>query len=94
MNKLRTEELVIECIKRQLSSEQSDVVLNKDTQLIGTNRILDSMGLVSLLIDIETALNEEDIDVSIMSENAMSFKVSPFRTIGSLINYIDELIKL
>lgn len=62
--------------------------LGKDTPLIGSSRILDSMGLVNVVVDIETAFLDEDIEVSLTSEAAMSGRISPFRSVGSLCNFI------
>ena len=66
--------------------------LDKDTPLIGSARILDSMGLVNIVVDIETAFLDEDI--SLTSETAMSGRISPFRTIGSLCNFIARQLGL
>lgn len=52
--------------------------LDKDTPLIGSARILDSMGLVNIVVDIETAFLDEDIEISLTSETAMSGRISPF----------------
>lgn len=62
--------------------------LTKDTPLIGSSRILDSMGLVNVIVDIETAFLDEDIEISLTSETAMSGRISPFRSVGSLCNFI------
>ena len=63
-------------------------------QLIGSARILDSMGLVNIVVDIETAFLDEDIEISLTSETAMSGRISPFRTIGSLCNFIARQLGL
>ena len=44
------------------------------------------MGLVNIVVDIETAFLDEDIEISLTSETAMSGRISPFRTIQSLCN--------
>ncbi len=62
--------------------------LTKDTPLIGSSRILDSMGLVNVIVDIETAFLDEDVEISLTSEAAMSGRISPFRSVGSLCNFI------
>lgn len=66
--------------------------LTKDTPLIGSARILDSMGLVNVIVDIETAFLDEDIEVSLTSDAAMSARISPFRTIGALSHFIARQI--
>ena len=66
--------------------------LTKDTPLIGSARILDSMGLVNVIVDIETAFLDEDIEVALTSDAAMSARISPFRTIGALSHFIARQI--
>ena len=65
-----------------------DDEITKDTPLIGSGRILDSMGLVNIIVDIETAFLDEDVEISLTSEAAMSGRISPFRSVGSLCNFI------
>lgn len=63
---------------------------NEETVLFGKNSILDSMGLVTVIIDIESRFAEEDIEISLTSEKAMSRRQSPFRTISTLAAFIEE----
>ena len=93
MNTEHIESIVLDCIRRQLEDTATTYDLTKDTPLIGASRIVDSMGLVSLLVDIETVLNEEGVEVTILSENAMSAKISPFRNIGALVRHIEQSLK-
>jgi acyl carrier protein len=68
--------------------------LGDDTRLIGRKGVLDSMGLVTLIVDVEQRLEEEhDIVVVIADERAMSQKHSPFRSVGSLTDYICQLVE-
>lgn len=69
-------------------------VITKDTPLIGGNKILDSMGLVNVIVDIETAFLDEDIELSLTSEAAMSCRISPFRTVGALCNFISNQLNV
>lgn len=71
------------CILRNITA-----VLSKDTALIGANKIMDSMGLVNVIVDIETAFLDEEVEISLTSEAAMSGRISPFRSVGSLCNFI------
>ena len=67
----------------ELSSE-----LTADTPLFGENGILDSMGLVSLVIAAEQAIEEKySTPISLADEKALSQKNSPYRTIASLAAY-------
>lgn len=88
MDKQRINEIVINTIKDYCEANEINVELSKDTPLIGSARILDSMGLVNTIVDIETAFLDEDVEVSLTSEAAMSGRISPFRSVGSLCNFI------
>lgn len=68
-------------------------VVDSDTPLVGPDSVLDSMALVSLVLDVEQRLDEErGHAVSLMDERALSRSHSPFRTIGSLAAYVCESI--
>jgi acyl carrier protein len=68
------------------------VVESPTAALYGTGSPLDSLGLVSLLMEIEEGLRDEGIDISLSDERAMSQKHSPFRSVPSLVSYIDGLL--
>ena len=60
---------------------------------MGRGSVLDSLGIVNFLISIEQELEDEfDLTITIADEKAMSKKNSPFKTIASLANYIEELL--
>lgn len=62
--------------------------------LIGRQAVLDSLGLVTLVVDLEQRLEEEyGIALVLVDEHAMSQKTSPFRTVESLTEYICLLIE-
>ena len=88
MNKNRINEIVLNTLKDYCESNGITEELTMDTHLIGKTRIMDSMGLVNTIVDIETAFLDEDVEISLTSETAMSLRLSPFRTIGSLCDYI------
>lgn len=88
MDKKRINEIVISTLKDYCEANEINVELTKDTSLIGSARILDSMGLVNTIVDIETAFLDEGVDISLTSEAAMSGRISPFRSVGSLCNFI------
>ena len=94
MTKTEVELLVKEVIENYCDSNDIDLEdeIDNDTALIGTNRILDSMGLVNIIVDIETAFLDENIELSLNSEAAMSSRISPFRSFGALCNYILMLL--
>ena len=68
--------------------------INFDTTIYGNDSRLDSLGLVNLLVTIEQNIEDEfDASLTLADERAMSQKHSPFRTIGSLADYIVMLLK-
>ncbi len=73
-----------------------ELQLKKSTKTVifGRDGKLDSLGLVNLLVAIEQNIEDEfDVSITIADERAMSQKHSPFKTIGTLANYIDMLLK-
>lgn len=89
MEKQEINEIVVSSIRNYVQENgggKTDV--DKNTPLIGNARLLDSMGLVNVLVDIETAFLDEDVEISLTSESAMSGRISPFRSVGSLCNFI------
>jgi acyl carrier protein len=67
--------------------------LNSGTRLFGRDGALDSLGLVTLIVAVEQALEDQyGVSVSLADEKAMSQKHSPYRTIGSLAEYASRLI--
>lgn len=63
------------------------------TSLVGKQAVLDSLALVTLIVELEQRLEEEyDVMLTLADDRAMSQKHSPFRTVASLTHYIAELI--
>jgi len=87
--------IVTACLKDGL--EQAGNPLDKideETVIVGPDAVLDSIGVVSLIVDIEQRLQmDHDIAVTLASEKAMSQKNSPFRTVGVLATHIIESIE-
>lgn len=71
---------------------QQHLQLAPDALIFGPGSPLDSLGLVGLLVDIEDALRDEGHHVSLSDSRAMSQSRSPFRSVPSLVSYIDELL--
>lgn len=92
MKKEQIKELVIEATSDYFESQEVEIKANEDTVLFGKESVLDSMGLVNIIIDIESKFLDEDIEISLMSEKAMSRRQSPFRTITTLADFIKEQI--
>jgi acyl carrier protein len=67
---------------------------NGSVNLIGRQAVLDSLDLVTLIVDLEQRLEEEyGVSLILVDERAMSQRSSPFRTVQSLTDYIYLLIE-
>ena len=76
-----------EQLERSLPSEEG-------TSLYGSQGVLDSLALVSLVVAVEQTLQREfDCPVSLTDENAMSRSRSAFRTVGTLANHASEALR-
>ena len=66
----------------------------RETRLLGSQSVLDSMHLVSLIVAIEREMEDIfGVTLTLVDERALSMKESPFRSIESLADYIGILIK-
>ena len=78
-----------------LEKEETNIkTVDQSTHLIGTQSVLDSLGLVTLLVDLEQKIDEEyALSLTLADERALSQKNSPFRTVNALTDYIYKLIE-
>ena len=87
--------LIVDCL-RNLNDELEEedrFELTDNMTLLGSSSAFDSMSLVMLIMDAEGAiLDRTDIDISLVTEEAMSRSKSPFRTVETLAEYIGELL--
>jgi acyl carrier protein len=66
----------------------------QDAVVFGNNGQLDSLGLVSFIIEVEQKLDEEfGVSITLADERALSQQNSPFMTLGKLADYISLLIE-
>lgn len=91
MPKDETEPLIIECLTNFLGNEAP--APTRDTVLIGGTASIDSMALVNLILDVEDAVRARyGVSLTLADERAMSQTRSPFRTVGTLAEYINLLL--
>ncbi len=77
------------------ANESGNYGLKKEdtAQIYGAGSNLDSLGLVSLLINVEEEISDKiNKPLNLMSEKAMSRYKSPFNTVASLTEYIVNLM--
>lgn len=62
-----------------------------DVALIGIDARLDSLGLVNLIVLVEEKVQQGfGVGITLVDERAMSQSKSPFRTLGSLAEFVEE----
>jgi acyl carrier protein len=82
---------------QELNAQQekkAPIELGSETPLFGRSGILDSVGLVTLVVAVEQAIEDElGVSVSLADEKAMSQRSSPYRSIGALAEYAGRLLQ-
>lgn len=95
LNKENVLEIILRALQN-LNDELSDdekFAAGPTTPLFGANATLDSLALVSVIVDVEgdvsTALGRA---ISLTDDRAMSQEISPFDDVQTLLNYIMILV--
>lgn len=89
-------ELVIRCVQEVASLGRTKLLspLGPETILFGADGLLDSMGLVNLVILVEQYVaDEHGASITLADRRALSLSNSPFRTVRSLASYAEALLK-
>lgn len=87
-------EVLTELVLGVAREENLQGVHDQESILYGPGAVLDSFALVRFIVVLESAVEEKfGITVVLASQNAMSQKRSPFRTVQSLASYIEEILK-
>ena len=73
-------------------AEGEPLAPDENTRLIGRSSVLDSMGLVTLIVEVEQRLEDgHDLVVVLADDRAMSQTRSPFLSVGTLADYVLQL---
>ena len=95
INEATVEEIIFSALNN-LNEElppEKQVTPSVNTPLFGPDAEIDSLSLVSLIVDVETALNgDHDLEISLTDDRAMTREISPFSDVKSLKDYILELL--
>ena len=92
----KIEGLIIAALEEVMEVLDGEIIgsAGSDTRIFGPKGLLDSMGLVSLITDLEEKIEDEfGVSLILADERAMSREKSPFRTVSSLARYIDMLME-
>jgi acyl carrier protein len=100
MNHSITRESILDCVLRSVASlgrELGHTELaspTEETRLFGEKSGLDSMGLVTLIVDLEESVHTRfGKTVVIADERAMSRLNSPFRRVATLVDHLFDKLK-
>jgi len=90
---------VIEIIHAALRSLNDELPADKrvpvaaETRLFGPDALLDSLSLVSLIVDVESGVSDRfGQSVSLTDDEAMGQAVSPFASVAALTDYVVKLL--
>lgn len=90
---------VLEIIIRALSNLNDElpdgdkIEISDRTPLFGSNATLDSLALVSVIVDVEGDVSSTlGRNISLTDDRAMTQEISPFDDVQTLLNYIMLLV--
>ena len=87
--------IIIENVKNLVDTYPENQRFNVDenTILFGLKSEIDSLSLVSVIVDLETEFYDSfNIEMSLTDDRAMTREVSPYDNISVLADYIVELV--
>jgi D-alanine--poly(phosphoribitol) ligase subunit 2 len=84
-------ELLYSCIdsaNRMLPSD-AKLIKSPDTVLVGDNGVLDSLGLITLLVDLEDALRTKlGVECPLIEDDLLADVQGPYRSVATLTEWI------
>ena len=91
--KEKVEEIVFNIIRN--NTEDLNIgSINYDTLLLSEGSAIDSMTIVSIVVDLESELSDAfQKEISLSDDKAMSRTISPYDNVKNLIEYVIELLK-
>jgi acyl carrier protein len=83
-------EIVLSALRDAVEQNGGDASgVTAETVIVGPAAVIDSIGVVSLIVDIEQRLEmEHQVSVTLANDRAMSQRNSPFRTAAVLADHI------
>ena len=88
-------QLIYSAIDELNEQREADDQISKteDTVILGHDSLIDSLGLVNLIVSLEQSVNDEmDVEITLADERAMMMESSPFRTVRTLADFIETLL--
>ncbi len=87
--------IVVSAVKDLVETfpEVDRIEVSEQTVLFGQNSQIDSLSLVSVVVDLEAIFYDRyNLELSLTDDRAMTRTISPFDSVKNLIDYIHELI--
>jgi acyl carrier protein len=84
-------EIVVASLKEVFAQEGNPApdTIGDDTVLVGANPVLDSLGVVQLIVEIEQRVEQaHGVSITLANDKAMSQRNSPFATVGVLSDHV------
>lgn len=87
--------LVLNTLRETIGQEAKiSEFVGTETSLFGQEGMLDSVGLVTLVVAVEQAIEDTfGLSVTLADEKAMSQRHSPYRTVGTLADYAQRVME-
>jgi acyl carrier protein len=95
MTILEIKTIVIDQLKQLNESflDSQKIIVDDNTVLFGNGSSIDSLSLVSVIVDLEMIFSDEyGLDISLTDDRAMTREISPFDSVTSLVDYLFEII--
>jgi acyl carrier protein len=84
---------VLRAVDDYNASEDARIPRAPDTVLLGAGGVVDSLGLVRLIMMVERRVAADfGRSISLTDEKAMSQRHSPFRSVGTLADYVAQCL--
>jgi acyl carrier protein len=84
--------IAIDELNEQRSAD-NQISKTEDTVILGQESMIDSLGLVNLIVSLEQSVNDEmDLEITLADERAMMMESSPFRTVRTLADFIENIL--
>ena len=97
MNKQDLVQMMIELLQDVLADSDAEysAAVTATTQLVGEGAAITSLSLISFITGVELAIEEKyDTELTLVSEEALSRRKSPFRMIDALSDYVLPLVSV
>jgi hypothetical protein len=90
----RTKHILMDALEETSSLLPEKINYSDDLVLWGTDGMFNSLELVNFISTVETLISDKfDKEVTIVSEKAFSKRNSPFKSMETFGNFIEELLE-